>query len=215
MGDLANTFNQMTNDLQHAYQDLNSQNIALNEEITSRKHIEKELHQQATTDPLTGILNRRAFFEKANQEVARSQRYLKTLSILMLDIDHFKLINDNFGHHNGDKVLRRFAQEAKKPLRTNDYISRVGGEEFAITLPETDLASANKIAERVRHIVQELKIPIDQHLIDLTVSIGVAEYDPEETDIHPTLQRADQALYRAKEAGRNRVLLEESRSTVS
>jgi diguanylate cyclase (GGDEF)-like protein len=215
MGDLANTFNQMTNDLQHAYQDLNSQNIALNEEITSRKHIEKELHQQATTDPLTGILNRRAFFEKANQEVARSQRYLKTLSILMLDIDHFKLINDNFGHHNGDKVLRRFAQEAKKPLRTNDYISRVGGEEFAITLPETDLASAKKIAERVRQIVQELKIPIDQQLIDLTVSIGVAEYDPEETDIHPTLQRADQALYRAKEAGRNRVFLEESRSTVS
>ncbi len=215
MGDLANTFNQMTHDLQHAYEDLNSQNIALNEEITSRKYIEKELHQQATTDPLTGILNRRAFFEKANQEVARSQRYLKTLSILMLDIDHFKLINDNFGHHNGDKVLRRFAQEAKKPLRTNDYISRVGGEEFAITLPETDLASAKKIAERVRQLVQELKIPIDQQLIDLTVSIGVAEYDPEETDVHPTLQRADQALYRAKEAGRNRVFLEESRSTVS
>jgi len=210
MGDLANTFNQMTHDLQHAYEDLNSQNIALNEEISSRKYIEKELHQQATTDPLTGILNRRAFFEKANQEVARSQRYLKPLSILMLDIDHFKRINDNFGHHNGDKVLRRFAQEAKKPLRTNDYISRVGGEEFAITLPETNLASAEKIAERVRHIVKELKIPIDQHLIDLTVSIGVAEYGSEETDIHPMLQRADQALYRAKEAGRNRVFLEES-----
>jgi diguanylate cyclase (GGDEF)-like protein len=210
MGVLAKTFNEMTENLQDTYTDLNSQNLALNEEIIKHKHIEKELYEQASTDPLTGTLNRRAFFDKTNEEVARCQRYFKTLSVLMLDIDHFKKVNDNFGHHSGDKALLRFAQELGKPLRTTDYIGRIGGEEFAIVLPETDMESAQKIAERIRHLVQELTIPIDQQRINFTVSIGVAEYDLKEPNINPTLERTDQALYRAKRTGRNRVCLEET-----
>ena len=126
----------------------------------------------------------------------------------MMDLDYFKSINDNYGHLGGDEILKIFAKEAEKPLRTSDLIGRVGGEEFAVILPETDLERAVKIAERIRLLVQDISVPIGQLEIHFTVSIGVSEMMTGETDINSALNRADKALYRAKEAGRNRVCME-------
>ena len=211
MGVLASVFNQMIGDLKRAYQKLDDRNKVLNEEIVKRKKIEKDLQEQATTDPLTGILNRRAFFDKAQREQQRTHRYQRKLSVLMMDLDFFKSINDNYGHLGGDEILKIFAQEAEKPLRTSDLIGRVGGEEFAVILPETDLERAVKIAERIRLRVQDISVPIGQLEIHFTVSIGVSEMMSEETDINSALNRADKALYRAKEAGRNRVCMESNK----
>jgi len=164
---------------------------------------------------LTRIYNRRAFFDKARQEVARTVRYRKKLAVLMLDIDHFKAINDNYGHQGGDEILQIFAEVAGKPLRASDFMGRVGGEEFAIVLPETDLQRALKIAERIRSRVAEIEIPIGQQQVQTTVSIGVAELAFAEKDLQAALNRADQALYRAKEQGRNRVCAKASVVNIS
>ena len=163
------------------------------------------MHRQATIDPLTRIFNRRAFFDKVRQEVARTVRYKKKLAVLMLDIDHFKAINDSYGHQGGDEILQAFAEVAGKPLRASNFMGRIGGEEFAIVLPETDLQRAVKIAERIRSRVAEIVVPLGQQQVRFTVSIGVAELAFGEKDLMAALNRADQALYRAKAQGRNRV----------
>lgn len=204
-GLLAQTFNQMIIDLKQARQKLAERNEILNEEIDKRKEIEKKLQEQATTDPLTGIPNRRAFFEKAQKEQLRSFRYQRKMAVLMLDLDHFKAINDNYGHRGGDEILKIFAREAVKPLRTSDLIGRVGGEEFAIILPETDLQRAVKIAERIRHRIENIQVPVGGLMVQFTVSIGVSEIIVGEKDINAALNRADKALYKAKRTGRNRV----------
>lgn len=180
--------------------------IAVKEDISERKRQEEELHRLATTDTLTGVLNRRAFIAQLEQELARCQRSRRPGTLMMLDLDHFKQINDRHGHPGGDAVLIRVCRTLESRLRKTDALGRLGGEEFAILLPETDAASARELAEELRQLVAQQHIDWETGAITVTVSIGVAEFLAEQATA-PLLNRADAALYRAKDEGRNRVVL--------
>lgn len=175
-------------------------------DIQERKEIEQELKRLATTDTLTGAANRRCFFELAEQEFKRVRRYKNSVAFLVLDIDHFKTINDNYGHQGGDEVLRVFVQACKKELREADVFGRIGGEEFAILLPETDQPSARLVAERIRQKIERMVITFEEQAIKITVSIGVATIAITDKSFDQVFQRADTALYEAKNSGRNRVI---------
>lgn len=164
----------------------------------------EQMRNMAITDVLTQINTRRHFFELAQIEIVRAIRYGHTLSVIMIDIDRFKNINDTCGHDVGDKALYCVAQLIKHTLRQVDIIGRYGGEEFAAILPETRLNEACLAAERLRRAVEKMTIPGAQDQIRVTVSMGVAELDLETRTLEAMLKHADQALYRAKEAGRNR-----------
>lgn len=160
----------------------------------------------ATTDPLTGVYNRRTFVELADMALARAQRTGKPLSLLMLDLDHFKRVNDRHGHLVGDQVLKSFVRVAETCLRREDLLVRFGGEEFCVLLPDTTLEGAMALAERVRVLVAETPLRAGKAQINVTVSFGVdtiREGEPGTVDL--LLERADAALYRAKRGGRNRV----------
>ena len=176
-------------------------------DITERKRMNAELLQLATTDFLTGLPNRRHFMAALENEHARLQRELASCaSVLMLDIDHFKRVNDEYGHAVGDTVLRHLGALMCQALRKVDVPGRVGGEEFAILLPGTDLAAAAVFAERLRRRVAESSLTTDGGiLITITVSIGMAAMAGTDADCDAVLARADEALYRAKRGGRNRV----------
>jgi diguanylate cyclase (GGDEF)-like protein/PAS domain S-box-containing protein len=167
---------------------------------------QKELLVLATTDLLTELPNRRHFFARLTEEFARVQRLgNQHCSILMLDLDHFKRINDTYGHAMGDAVLQHFAQLMRKAFRSIDMAARVGGEEFAVILPGSDLAAARTSAERLREIVAKTPLVQDGKTISVTVSIGAATMVPSDSEADQMLIRADEALYRAKENGRNQV----------
>lgn len=186
-------------------------------DVSERKRVESELRRMATTDPLTGLNNRRRFLELAEVEMARLRRYGRPVLVLMLDIDRFKAINDSHGHATGDRALVRLAEVCRSELRDTDHIGRLGGEEFAIILPETPLASACEVAERLRHRLALADVPLNdlpldpadlgQGCIRMTVSIGVAMSGEDDACIERALGRADRALYEAKAAGRNRVVI--------
>ncbi|MBP2295950.1 diguanylate cyclase [Azospirillum rugosum] len=164
-----------------------------------------KLERLATVDPLTAVWNRRHFLELAGAELGRARRHGRRLSVFLLDLDHFKAVNDGYGHAAGDEVLRVAVSRAREALRTSDQIARFGGEEFAILLPETDLAGAHVVAERVRAAIAGAPVAVEGRAIPITGSLGVAEWDGVEPSIEQTLRRADTALYDAKQAGRNRV----------
>jgi diguanylate cyclase len=164
----------------------------------------EQIRELVNVDSLTGVYNRRRLFEVIHEESNRYSRSPGSFSICLLDIDHFKLVNDTHGHQAGDAILQAVAKCVAGDLRTIDCFGRYGGEEFLMVLPQTPLDGANIKAERVRQKVASLKFPGIGDEFRVTVSIGVAEYhNDESTD--DTLQRADKALYRAKDAGRNRV----------
>ncbi|MEI2781052.1 MAG: diguanylate cyclase [Candidatus Competibacter sp.] len=164
-----------------------------------------ELERLATTDSLTGLANRRRLFDCLEQEVYRAQRYGTALSLVMFDIDHFKRINDSWGHATGDWVLCRIARETHQLLRKTDQAGRYGGEEFVVLLPETDLSEALLLAQRLsRRISDTVITPEHDAPMPVTVSVGVAALASDETG-EELIHRADQALYRAKQNGRNRV----------
>lgn len=163
---------------------------------------DREMALLATTDSLTGLVNRRAFFERTEAARMLAGRMHNPISLMMLDIDHFKLLNDRFGHGCGDEALCLFARTALATLREHDIMGRLGGEEFAVVLPGTDLAGALQAAERLRAAVEHAVVP--KHDFSMTVSIGVVLVDPNE-DINAALARADNAMYQAKSDGRNRV----------
>ncbi len=165
----------------------------------------QELEKLANTDPLTGLANRRALFEVCEREFERAQRYYHPFSILMLDLDHFKRINDNFGHSVGDLALRITAQTIFEQLREVDLVGRFGGEEFIIILPETQIEDAIIVAQRICRTISQLSLPVQDKTVTITVSIGVATYTNGDRNIDMIIQRADQALYKAKHKGRNRV----------
>jgi diguanylate cyclase (GGDEF)-like protein len=165
-----------------------------------------ELEKLATTDPLTGVYNRRQLFKIGEQELQRSQRHNRPLSILMLDIDHFKKINDLYGHSVGDQALIFLTETIIKSLRTSDFFGRFGGEEFVVILPETTLTEALDIAERLRRHIAEISFLSSGQFISLTVSIGVANFETSSANFDYLLHKADQALYEAKHQGRNRVV---------
>lgn len=176
---------------------------ALNQANAELRETNRVLEQLALSDSLTGLANRRRFFEQASAEVVRAQRYRHPLSVQMFDLDHFKLINDRFGHIAGDNVLRAIADVLRANLRRNDLAARIGGEEFAVLLPETDVDAAECHAERLRQAIASYRFGAD--LPDITVSVGVSCLETGETTIEAVLLRADKALYRAKMAGRDRV----------
>jgi two-component system cell cycle response regulator len=166
----------------------------------------RALHKLATTDVLTDLMNRRSFIERANAEVARARRYKKPLSVLLLDADFFKRVNDTYGHAGGDQVLRDLADHARHVVREMDFVGRIGGEEFVICLPETALDGAMIVAERLRERVAGHPVAFEDKQISVSVSIGVTEIQPGDGEVAPLMQRADMALYEAKNSGRNRVI---------
>ncbi|MBF0306030.1 MAG: diguanylate cyclase [Alphaproteobacteria bacterium] len=181
--------------------------VATIRDITARKALERELHRLARTDPLTGALNRRSLFEIADAEVSRARRHRHPMCIVAADIDCFKFINDRHGHGVGDEALRLFVGAAHATLRASDALGRLGGEEFAVLLPETPLAGAVEVAEKLRHAVAAIRVPSGAGAFGFTTSLGVAQWLPGEASIEPALARADEALYQAKRDGRDRVVL--------
>ena len=179
-------------------------------DITERKRLEQELDRLSRTDSLTGTMTRRAFEQRLAEEIERARRFAHPLALLMVDLDHFKRVNDLRGHYAGDAALRAFAAVCRQACRVHDLMGRIGGEEFAILLPETGIAAARGVAERLREAVARHPIeimPTGQHF-HITVSIGVASLRAAE-EASALGRRADQALYAAKAAGRNRVQCEE------
>ena len=166
--------------------------------------LQRELAVQARTDPLTGALNRRAMEEATLREAARSMRYGHALSMIMIDIDTFKSLNDTRGHVAGDRALQGLVCRIKSVLRRQDLLARMGGEEFAILLPDTSEISALVTAERVRHAVEDLEVPFESAPIKLTICAGVAQLDVA-SGWELMLQQADAAMYEAKNHGRNLV----------
>ncbi len=174
-------------------------------DISENKKTEDELLRLAATDPLTGAFNRREFTSLADQESQRANRYNRPLAIMMLDLDHFKKLNDTYGHAAGDKALQRFTTLCCNALRTVDIFGRWGGEEFVTLLPETDAEGAVIIAERLRKLVSQSILVYNDQKISLTASIGIAQYRSGEVTVEGPLSRADSAVYDAKKAGRNRI----------
>jgi diguanylate cyclase (GGDEF)-like protein len=170
-----------------------------------RRRMMEKLQQLAVTDGLTELFNSRHFYSQLELEVDRCTRYKHPLSLLLIDIDHFKEFNDAFGHLEGDKVLVRFSQILRSCLRANDSAFRYGGEEFTVILPETGAEEARTVAQRIRAALEaETFCPLSGRPVSTTISIGVTEYSPME-GMDVFIRRADQAMYLSKQNGRNRV----------
>lgn len=186
-----------------------SNTIVMIEDITKRKTLENELEKFATTDTLTGAKNRRSFLDIFENELKRSRRHDYTLALLMMDIDHFKKINDNHGHDIGDEVLKLLVAKSHSILRDSDSFARWGGEEFIILLPETDRQQASAVAERLRNEFDDKSglVINDETTIQFTVSIGFTMIDNKNLSMNEIIKKADAALYTAKKQGRNRVIL--------
>ena len=163
------------------------------------------LRIQSTTDELTRLSNRRHFLEGAQLETKKALRSDLPLSLIMIDLDHFKKINDQFGHHTGDMVLRECADLLKKSCRETDLIGRIGGEEFVLLLPATDQYGAMSITEKIRHIIANHRFSNHQQGLNVTASLGVTQLQKEEDGLNKALTRADDLLYEAKNAGRNTI----------
>jgi diguanylate cyclase (GGDEF)-like protein/PAS domain S-box-containing protein len=178
---------------------------AIVRDVSERTRLLDELERSATTDPLTGLKNRACLTDKMDELITVNKRYGHTFSIILIDLDHFKQINDSHGHDVGDEVLKRFAQRVLPLFREVDLLARYGGEEFVGLLPDTQLEGAAELAERLRKTIEDRKIDAnDQGDVKFTVSIGVAQFGVND-DARTIFKRSDGALYRAKEAGRNRV----------
>jgi diguanylate cyclase (GGDEF)-like protein len=174
-------------------------------DVTELKRQERELSRLAWTDSLTGALNRHRFLELAEAELAHSQRHFRNVSLLMLDLDNFKTINDCHGHSAGDHVLRSTCKSWQRQLRGRDLIGRLGGEEFCVLLPETRGRDALVVAERLRKTTERQKLSYDGKAITVSVSVGAAVYENIADTITSVIKRADQSLYKAKSSGRNRI----------
>lgn len=233
MGEFSESFNAMVmqldqtlKELMKKEKELSQANEELIREIDVRKQTEvalreseKALRLQAIMDSLTGLYNRRHFYELAESEISRSLRYSRPLSVMMCDIDFFKRINDAFGHLSGDVVLKMVAEILKKELRATDIPARYGGEEFIVLLPEASASEAATIGERLRKQMENTTAQAEHRQISVTASFGVSDYLGKSTS--ETLERilsefissADQALYMSKKAGRNRVTVYKSEET--
>jgi diguanylate cyclase (GGDEF)-like protein len=168
--------------------------------------LRSELARLATLDPLTGVYNRRTFNDLAAREIARASRTGSPLALVMIDLDHFKSVNDRYGHAAGDDVLRAFVGIAKRCLRRQDLIGRYGGEEFCILLPDTEPQAAVQVAQRLRAEAEHSEVPVRDAATRFTASLGVAHSARSGLDLDALLRAADVALYRAKSLGRNQVV---------
>jgi diguanylate cyclase (GGDEF)-like protein/PAS domain S-box-containing protein len=181
-------------------------------DITDRKQAEEELRTAkeraealARTDELTGVNNRRAFLDQGTRLMNQAKRFGHAFALIMLDVDHFKRINDTYGHAIGDEVLKSLAAILGDAIRQVDLIGRLGGEEFALILPETDLAAAATFAERLRLLIADASLASAKGDIHMTASFGIAAYAGDDAPLDRIMARADEALYRAKQNGRNRI----------
>jgi diguanylate cyclase (GGDEF)-like protein len=211
IGLLAKAFNNMTEKLRgvitHLHgqtSDLENINILLQNEITERKRVEAQLRNQAEIDPLTAIYNRRKLFDFLRSEIKTAKRYNRPFSLIIFDLDHFKAVNDRFGHDIGDEVLKSIARNVGTIIRATDLFARYGGEEFVVASPETDLNGAALLAERIRLAIEQQAHPQSGRT---TISVGVTEMSQDDTE-NSLIKRADDALYVAKSNGRNRVELQ-------
>lgn len=165
----------------------------------------EEIYRLTTIDGLTQIYNKRYFIETLEREMGRAHRYRRDLSLILFDIDHFKKINDTYGHLAGDHVLRQLAATVQSRIRREDILARYGGEEFAIVLPEIDRENAVVFAEKIRRLVERSSFEFDGAKVDVTISIGIANLTADVVDPLKLIQLADRMLYEAKTAGRNQV----------
>jgi diguanylate cyclase (GGDEF)-like protein len=188
-------------------QRLSETNAALQTEIAQRIELQAELERQATTDPLTGLVNRREFSRRFALDLARTQRDASPLSLVLIDLDHFKRINDQYGHAAGDAVLRTLAQLSHGCFRSIDTVGRLGGEEFAVLLPGADLQCAAQAARRLAQRLADTPVEHEGQCIVAGMTAGVAQRLPGEDSLESLLQRADLALYAGKQAGRARTML--------
>jgi diguanylate cyclase (GGDEF)-like protein len=166
----------------------------------------EEIYRLTTIDGLTQVFNKRYFLETLEREIGRAQRYRRDLSLIIFDIDHFKKINDTYGHLAGDHVLKHLALVIKSRIRREDILSRYGGEEFTIILPEIDRENASQFADKIRRLIEKAVFKFEDTEIPITISIGVAAYAPESGDVAEFIKVADDKLYQAKTQGRNRVV---------
>jgi diguanylate cyclase (GGDEF)-like protein len=165
----------------------------------------QQMQLQATTDGLTGLVNHRTFQEHLHDHILRSHRYQRKLSLLLMDIDHFKNFNDTYGHQVGDLVLKTISKCLRRSVRSSDLVARYGGEEFVVILPETDVPNAHKMAERIRQNIEKEIIVNNEKKLRVTVSVGVATLDEHASAKSKLIEAADTAMYYSKENGRNRV----------
>lgn len=172
-------------------------------DITERKSLERQLAHAAATDFLTGINNLRTFYELGGQEFRRFQRSNNQLTLMLIDVDDFKSINDTLGHAAGDEALCRIVEQIRDKLRDQDILARAGGDEFRILLPDTPVSGAAVLAERIRLSVGELSVISERGRRGLSISVGISTCQPEDIDLDDVTRRADEALYRAKANGRN------------
>ncbi len=175
---------------------------------TDAKELEQRLIDLAKYDELTQVLNRRAFMETAVREIHVARRYHHPLSLVMLDLDKFKLVNDSFGHHVGDDALRYFADCCKQVLRKTDIVSRMGGEEFAVLMPQTQISDAAEVMERLGQQLKDQPLAVESELLTLTFSAGLVALTDTDGSPEALLKRADRLLYQAKENGRDQIINE-------
>ncbi|MET0102570.1 MAG: sensor domain-containing diguanylate cyclase [Sedimenticola sp.] len=179
----------------------------IDRDISERKRMEDKLRHMATHDTLTKLFNRQAFLHSIEAEVYRAERYHNPLTLMLLDIDHFKNVNDSFGHGVGDEVLSRFASILDRSMRKTDFVARYGGEEFTAILPETSVKEATEMAERLRRQLFESPFHVnDSEEIHLSASIGIATFPRHADNWEALIEAADAAMYAAKRAGRNRIM---------
>ncbi len=165
----------------------------------------KQLKEASTTDGLTGLYNHRAFIERLEQEFRRAQRYGSELSVMMIDLDGFKQINDSYGHLVGDEVLRKVAEIFKKQMRASDFIARYGGDEFAVILPETSKNEAFAVAEKIKRAFEREAIRVNHQTMSIRFSVGISSYRSDMKSFYDLIEEADRAMYLAKEKGKNRI----------
>jgi diguanylate cyclase len=176
-------------------------------ELDEATRYTEELEKKINQDQLTGAFNRRAYDKRIEEEMQRFLRYKTSFSLLLMDADKFKLINDNYGHAIGDKCLQEIIKRTLPLLRKNDMLARYGGEEFVVIMPETDTSGAQKAAEKIRQTIEKIEFIYKKEKVKVTVSIGVSQARPEDTSHQQIFERADIAVYKAKEQGRNQVMV--------
>ena len=197
---------QRTQALKRHKEHLEQQTAALTAQSAENAHLYAKMQEQARTDPLTGLSNRGEFQRRLKEEEERSRRYNRSFSLLILDIDHFKTINDSYGHQAGDEVLRALAARLREQSRPVDHAARYGGDELVVILPETTNEGALVLAERLRTAVADSVVPITEgRTISFTISIGVATFPADAGSETALIAAADKALYAAKQGGRNRI----------
>lgn len=192
---------------ENALQLLKQQNGELQKRLTDIEQLKNRISEQAIRDPLTHLFNRRFLNEFMERELAQARRNQKPLAVVMLDLDHFKQLNDQFGHQTGDKVIEMVAKHLLRQSRRTDILFRYGGEEFLVILPNTSSIQAKHLAENWRAHVQQAQVMAKHQPVSITLSAGVACYPEHGTTAFNLIQAADEALYQAKAAGRNQVVM--------